>query len=785
MSEEIINDHSRRIVDLKLRDVLIKEQQKRLKNFITTQSTVASGDAEINAEEELKSRLYYHLKSREEYSMVGHLNTVYSRLYMAQQQRRPMKIYCRIVHPDRMTESFRQHWLQESLLIMRFIRHQQQQQQQQAQMNEQRLHRLLSIVHHADDDRYYLFMERISLSTSLSHVICNHNDANDESPFRLTNVILKQWLLQLCLIIESLNVSGIAHRFIRPENILVNLSGNHRILVTGFDMACFFHSYETDQPILQPKRALPNDAIEDYLLDHLPPECFLDHYDACNVDVWSIGTIICLLKTGNNPFSPNVNNGNVNSCYGDDYNHLNIWRSCWERRTMTEEWRTLLDDIFQESDYRMTVFDLKSDQRLLPHADLSMLKTKKPYYRIDLKKVSDINVNEKEIKKTGAVLSKIQLAYPEFAAATRSIFTTQSHQQIENEQQLFQEKHFRIERNQSFTEEFNAFINDYYLRSSYRLEDIDSWETGLVKIFSMNHLPNRHKNILLNESGKIMKYLSGQMMKQEKECSISIVTNHIHRLIEIFRTTTTERSHLFLFYESLFGNRSLANIFSSTECRSIWPSIIQIKQLLLQLLDVIDYLSRHAISHRYIRPEYIYVDNHYTNMKLGHFEMACFVWNPLDRRPTLRHRGLQDEREHVWNHLPPECFNIKYDSFMVDVWSFGTVLLYCLVQKNPFNVPHSDQQAEISWSTFKQQQKHSSSLYIPTVLLTILNLIFQPSDARIKITDLKRRFSSLNLMVTTDRKKKSPSLISSLSTAAATSLNSNISKLSRISRWKP
>ncbi|KAH7638846.1 hypothetical protein HUG17_2879 [Dermatophagoides farinae] len=778
MGEEICNEHSRRIADLKLRDILFKEQQKRLKTFITTtQSLNSNVDAEIRDEHELKNRLYFQIRSREEYTIIGHTNTVYSRLNNAQhnqqskqqqqqQQHRSksawIKIYCRIVYPERMSESFRQHWLQESLLIMRFIR-----QQQHAQMNDQRLHRLLSIVHNVVDDQYYLFMERFSLSTSLTHIIWNNNNIDDchesttittTNSISLTVSVIKQWLLQLCQTIESLNICGIAHRFIRPENILVNGSGNHqRILVTGFDMACFFHSYETDQPIMQSKRLLPHDMIEDYFLDHLPPECWFDDYDASMVDVWSIGTIICLLITRNNPFSPNFNNDNSSGGYNDDYNHLNIWRSSWERRTMSEEWRTLLDDIFQPSDYRMTLFDLKSDIRLLPNADLTMLKQKKPYYRIDLKR--NMNVNENEIKKPGTVLTKIQLSYPEFASATRLIFAQRSHQQIENEQQLFEQKHFRIERDQSFKDEYNAlFINDYYLQSRYHHEDnnnnddnghndsvdnllFDTWNIGLVKILPMNHIPNRHKNILLNESGKIMKYLSEQIMKrrkklqssdncnnqtqstaengeekqQEQSSSISIISKHIHRLIEIFRTTTDQTNYLLLFYESLSptdvgggggGSRSLAYIFSSTDGdRSLWPTMVQIKQLLIQLLEVIDYLSRHAISHRYIRPEFIYVDNSNQNIKLGHFEMSCFIWNPLDRRPTLRHRGLQDEREYLWNHLPPECFNIKYDSYMVDIWSFGTILLYCLVQKNPFFVPHNDQQAEIAWSTFKQQQQ--------------------------------------------------------------------------------
>ncbi|XP_075675808.1 uncharacterized protein LOC113799847 [Dermatophagoides pteronyssinus] len=875
MGEEICNEHQRRIVDLKLRDVLVKEQQKRLKNFINTiQSTVINNsDIEINNEDELKNLSgYFQLKSKEEYSIVGQFNTVYSRLYLAQQQqqqpqqkhRKSIKIFCRIVHTDRMSESFRQYWLKESLLIMRFIRYQQQQ-QQQTQLN---VHRLLQIVHQKDDNRYYLFMDRISLSTSLLHILWNNNIGNNNNnnnnndtttttttttptTILLTNYNIKQWLLQLCQIIESLNQCGIAHRFIRPENILINVSGgnnnnnnnvNHRLMITGFDMACFFHSFDQDQqPILQSKRCLPNDMIEDYLLDHLPPECFQDNYDASMVDVWSIGTIICLLIIKNNPFSLTFDNDK----YDDDYNHLNIWHSCWERRTIPEEWRTLLDDIFQESNCRMTVFDLKSDHRLLPQttatdqATTTGLKSKRPYYRIDLKK--NLNTNEKELKKTGAVLSKIQLAYPEFSSAVRTIFTTQPYQQIENEQHLFEQKHFRIERNESFTDEFNSsFINDYYMRSRYcldvnnqnknHLENFEQWKIGLVKIFPINYIPNRHKNILINESGKIMKYLSRQIMKQrrknpkdnnnngggscvekheattEKSSStkislISIVSNHIHRLIEIFRTTIEQTNHLLLFYESLSSSTgdnnkdggggcnysSLAKIFSSIDCRSIWPSIIQLKQLLSQLLDVIDYLSRNAISHRYIRPEYIYVDNHYTNLKLGHFEMACFIWNPLDRRPTLRHRGLQDEREHLWNHLPPECFNIKYDSYLVDIWSFGTVLLYCLIQQNPFTVPHNNQQAELSWTTFKLQEKDPTSMQIPSTFLPILNSIFQSSDLRVKISDLKRRFNNLNLMIVNNElKKKSSSLsTSSLSTAETSMNSSNISKLSRISRWKP
>lgn len=275
------------------------------------------------------------------------------------------------------------------------------------------------------------------------------------------------------------------------------------------------------------------------------------------------------------------------------------------------------------------------------------------------------------------------------------------------------EKNYSIERNQSFGKEFSIFVNDYYLEAR------DSNNNNcLVKIFTLNRIPLRHRNVILNESGKILTYFS------QKE---SVLKNHIHLVREIF----LGENQLFIFFDKLNNCQSLFHLFS---CKKNLTKLTrkQFKGWMLQLAEIIYYLTKHAISHRYIRPEYIFIDLTSLTIKLTHFDMACFIWNPIEKIPTLRHKGLQDEQEDLWNHLPPECFNNKYDSLLVDIWSFGVVLLFCITQEIPFIVPHNNEDAQQTWNDYKVKlQKHSLNIYTG-----VLDNIFLPMEKRIRINDL-------------------------------------------------
>lgn len=334
------------------------EENKKLINMINDKIKIVELDNLID----LKS-YDYHLRSAEEYTIVGQLNATYSRLNKATIISSSTKLYCRIFINDYLPESLHNHLLKESFKIMKFLSND----NVDAIFKEKlRLYDLFCI-----NKNYYLFTEYFSISASLMHIIWNNNHIPIET--------VKQWIFCLTDAIGTLSNYGIAHRYIRPENVLLN--HNNSIKLAAFEVACIFYDSENGQKILQ-KRGLPLDC-DDYLLNHLPPECFNDNYDASNVDIWSIGTLACLLLTHNNPFHIN------------DKNYFQKWRYSWERKIVNEEIRALLDEIFVDTENRLSVFHLKEDGRL---SEINV-KSDKSQYNVSQRKVDNylINLNEQLI----------------------------------------------------------------------------------------------------------------------------------------------------------------------------------------------------------------------------------------------------------------------------------------------------------------------------------------------------------------------------------------------------
>src|SRR5699024_75282 len=195
--------------------------------------------------------------------------------------------------------------------------------------------------------------------------------------------IVKQVVSQLASAIEHINLHGVAHRFVRPENVLWSTS-NSMVKLTSFDMACLYWDTNHKCAFPSPKKGLPIEGIPVNLLDHLPPEAFVDNYDCSMVDAWSIGTLTCSLLTNENPFQ--VKMGPDSDLVGAK---LNQWKQFDQKRIIPCEIRSLLEDIFVEADARMTIFDIIKDKRLNPELNSDAFIRSKPpaYYRIDVQKV--------------------------------------------------------------------------------------------------------------------------------------------------------------------------------------------------------------------------------------------------------------------------------------------------------------------------------------------------------------------------------------------------------------
>lgn len=208
---------------------------------------------------------------------------------------------------------------------------------------------------------------------------------------------VKQWAIQVAEAVEILNVAGVVHRFIRPENIILtpHRNGSINIKLTSFDFATRY--WDSNTRSLIPLHAkLPID-VPPHLLNHLPPESFMEGHDGSMVDVWSIGSMICILLTDENPFVVPEMTVNTDSNTGSEINggdvpdHLQRWKWCDERRMLPDEIRFLLDDIFKEANARINAWEVAKDKRLWCKNAKELNQMRSPdYYRIDLSKANTL-----------------------------------------------------------------------------------------------------------------------------------------------------------------------------------------------------------------------------------------------------------------------------------------------------------------------------------------------------------------------------------------------------------
>lgn len=136
-----------------------------------------------------------------------------------------------------------------------------------------------------DEENYYLFMEYCR-GTSLQAMINQSGQISE----RLIQIIFKQLMLAL----SYLHSNNVAHRDIKPDNIIIN--NMHQLKLVDFGL-CTNNS----------------DALRETFCGspaYAAPECICRRpYDASSSDIWSAGVVLYAMATGQLPWR--INNLNL------------------------------------------------------------------------------------------------------------------------------------------------------------------------------------------------------------------------------------------------------------------------------------------------------------------------------------------------------------------------------------------------------------------------------------------------------------------------------------------
>lgn len=136
----------------------------------------------------------------------------------------------------------------------------------------------------------------------------------------------------------------------------------------------------------------------------------------------------------------------------------------------------------------------------------------------------------------------------------------------------------------------------------------------LARVIQKRRIPTAQRNLMTNESVKIMRYFS----------ITETVSGRVHRLLDAFLCQEgSDAEKLILFFESLTRHRSLQQIVKevssaseSQEIRKFPPPLTGSSMFTLtyvhlwvrDLTQTAAHLATHGLAHRYIRPEYLFVN---------------------------------------------------------------------------------------------------------------------------------------------------------------------------------
>ncbi|KAJ6220688.1 hypothetical protein RDWZM_006500 [Blomia tropicalis] len=386
------------------------------------------------------------------------------------------------------------------------------------------------------------------------------------------------------------------------------------------------------------------------------------------------------------------------------------------------------------------------------------------YYRIDLNK--GINVDSPppsfRITQPNTVPATIAISSTAFSPNSITIFGLNGYEHLDGDESSMTK--YRIDRDQSFTNDPTIVINhgsidQYFKASIVQPEGTNNQESSssqcLVKMVNRRQTPYRHHCILHNESSKIMRYISIN----------AALFRYVHRILDIYLIGNC----VYIFFESLQQYQSINYILTMGKNIHFPPpltdrngptnnnnneqffTLFNVLNWIINLTETIGIISDHGLSHRYVRKEFVFVNEaNPQQIKLSHFDMACFVWNPEKSLVVKRTRGIQDELDYNWDHLPPECFENNYDCRLIDVWSVGVLLCFCLTGKQPFNTlrqPFTLELAMEQWTQFKQTNRNSMRYFsdILDLVMVIIERRIQPVHLITMLRTLKNGMDKMNI----------------------------------------
>lgn len=212
---------------------------------------------------------------------------------------------------------------------------------------------------------------------------------------------------------------------------------------------------------------------------------------------------------------------------------------------------------------------------------------------------------------------------------------------------------------------YESFDNVYSLGKV-----IDSGKFG--QVYEGLHKSKNIKVAIKTINKKKMTSVDLELLKTE----IDILKHCKHDSIVTLYDHFESNDYVFIVMEYLEGE-TLNNYLKKTACENVSEKLIAL--IIKQLIEIVQYLNNFGIIHRDIKPENIIINvknsSELNSLKLIDFGLSKIL-GPSER--ALEGYG-------TLTYVSPEILQRKPYNYMVDIWSIGITLFYCLSGSFPFD----------------------------------------------------------------------------------------------------